>query len=969
MHFLFFILYIMFTQTFLYSQNDVNNALDNKTNIENPILKIKKVDAQNSPSSFIILINTADRKTIIEYANQNDIYIEDSFTDSDIRKAIVEKQLGIFVEVLNGDDANVISNFNRGIIKSGRGKVYLRAADIIERYVVEATDEEIIILHGNIDMLLLNYNLLADRVIYSLSNGEVYADGNLKIQNDDQKLEGGWFLFNRDQNKGILSGGETQFLFFKVRGDSIKFFDEKFFADDSYVSFSKLTPTAHDFLTSKVYAWDNENILIFNAIYKVGEQPLFYFPLFIQNKFGTGIITSFGESAKEGVYVQNHKVFNLYGVSHKIRFDVYQRLGFLIGDEITFKNDTQDVSLDAMFALGRQYYLLDSSISSRVGFDTRYVNYFNNGEPGKLIPRYRFDYDHTMLIYKNDNISSSVSASLLLLSDLYFQSDFGNIRPQFDVLSFFTTVFGGVDDVGNSTYESYIDNSIRFNNNFYGINVSILADLQFEAIRNLSASELNTNFDYYRVKPSRVTLPSLNLSYGNVIGRETSYYMPNWNINYNLGASYAHTIDYRVSSGVEFENNTNLRAELFDILAQRHAMHANAGVSRGFSGDFTSFTPSLRTDYNQQITMNPEAEDLIFDERNTYFGVGTSMGFSIFMPNSTLSDSFKDKFTPTVRLDNTYNLSFRFREEYTIQDPYGVFQNHSITSRFRLGGTGYSLFFIPDVNLSAEGFVSVGYDLRPEFDSLSTHYSLLAETNRFFSTEAGFNARLYYDKSYISGDIRRNLVGTNYTSQKISTYLYFPIPIDKLLDLIIEKSTGDYFFDGENNDLDTYIALSYGHDFINYRQNKASVDFGINLLISKLWAFKFVIKSENNRAYRYIPEYAERENEEWVNPFFDIVNSFDFSDAQKRTDSLFKLGGIETSIWHDVDGWEIMASFSLTPSSLPSDLATGSIKGTYWDKQFWITFTMSDFAGIGFPTYELDLNSRINNLRSDKNLQ
>jgi lipopolysaccharide assembly outer membrane protein LptD (OstA) len=402
------------------------------------------------------------------------------------------------------------------------GKVYLRAADIIERYVVEATDEEIIILHGNIDMHLLNYNLLADRVIYSLSNGEVYADGHLRIQNDEQQLEGGWFLFNRDQNKGILSGGETKFLFFTVKGDSIKFFDEKFFADDSSLSFSKLTPTAHDFLTSKIYLWDNENILVFNAIYKVGEQPLFYFPLFIQNKFGTGIITSFGESAKEGVYVQNHKVFNFYGVSHKIRFDIYQRLGFLIGDEITFRNDTQDVSLNAMFALGRQYYLLDSSISSRVGFDTRYVNYFNNGEPGKFIPRYRFDYDHTMSIYNSDNISSSVSASLLLLSDLYFQSDFGNIRPQFDVFSFFTTVFGGVDDVGNTSYESSVDNSIRFNNNFHGLNVSLLADLKFEAVRNLSASELNTNFDYYRLKPSRVTLPSLNLSYGNVIGRETS---------------------------------------------------------------------------------------------------------------------------------------------------------------------------------------------------------------------------------------------------------------------------------------------------------------------------------------------------------------------------------------------------------------------------------------------------------------
>jgi hypothetical protein len=46
----------MFTQTFLYSQDDINNALGNETPIENPILKIKKVAAQNSPSSLRALV-------------------------------------------------------------------------------------------------------------------------------------------------------------------------------------------------------------------------------------------------------------------------------------------------------------------------------------------------------------------------------------------------------------------------------------------------------------------------------------------------------------------------------------------------------------------------------------------------------------------------------------------------------------------------------------------------------------------------------------------------------------------------------------------------------------------------------------------------------------------------------------------------------------------------------------------------
>lgn len=955
MRILIIIIYMFVFQTFLYAEETIDSI------VENPILKVNSVSANKNPGSFITLINTSDRALLIEYATLYSIDYNVDDSDIVLKAKIIERQLDIEVELLDEDET--VKTVQREIFRMTGGGVELRTADFIQRYSLLKSDEEIIALQGAVEMKIYNYLLNADKVIYSLKTGEVYAAGDLFVEDGDTKLEGAWFLYNRDKNQGIFYKGQTEFMLFRVDGDVIKFLGDKFFSDNSYVSFSRLTPRAHDFLASRVYLWDQKNVMMFNGVYKIADQPLFYFPLFIQNHIGTGIITAFGESVREGVYVQNHKTFNFFGISHTIRLDFYQRLGVMLGDQIRYNDATQNVSLDAMFALGRQYYLLESTDAPAVSFDSRYVNYFDSGEFGGFVPRYRFDYDHSFEVFRNEDISSTLSTSLILTSDLYFESDYYNIRPSFDIFSFFTSVIGDISDIDSPSYESYINNNLSFQNNIYGVNISLLADWSTSAVRNLSAAENNTNFDYYKSKPSRITLPSINLSYGNVLGKDTSYYIPGLNVNYNLQASYSYVTDYKSSGGINFDNNPDLQEQLFDKLAKRHNIGSSASISRSFSGLFASFSPSISTEYRQQISVEPTAEDLIFDRQNTYLGTGTSMSFSLFLPTSIIPETFRDYFEPTFRIDNTYNLFFRVREEYTTQDPFGGFQNNSLTSRLRLGGTGYSLFYLPKLNLSTEGYVSTGYDFRPDYDVVTRSYSLVLDTNNLLTTEAGLTARLEYDRSYISADIRRNLLSTNFTSQRISSYFYFPIGLDILTDFIIRKARGTRFFDGIENDLETFISLSYSHDFINFRYNTIQFTFGLNLQIFELWRFSFSVQSENNRAYRYIPKYAEEENEEWVNPIVDLLNSFNFADQGLRAESLFKLGSIETSIWHDLDGWEIMASFVVRPSALPHDLSSGSVKGSYWDKEFWITFNLTDFPGVGFPRKDIELNTTIEELR------
>ena len=51
------------------------------------------------------------------------------------------------------------------------------------------------------------------------------------------------------------------------------------------------------------------------------------------------------------------------------------------------------------------------------------------------------------------------------------------------------------------------------------------------------------------------------------------------------------------------------------------------------------------------------------------------------------------------------------------------------------------------------------------------------------------------------------------------------------------------------------------------------------------------------------------------------------------------------------------------PSTLPSDITSGSVKGIYWDKEFWIEFTLTDFPNVGLPRKEYNLNSTITDLQ------
>ena len=104
-------------------------------------------------------------------------------------------------------------------------------------------------------------------------------------------------------------------------------------------------------------------------------------------------------------------------------------------------------------------------------------------------------------------------------------------------------------------------------------------------------------------------------------------------------------------------------------------------------------------------------------------------------------------------------------------------------------------------------------------------------------------------------------------------------------------------------------------DLQKVTDNSLIVNIGFDLKIHEFLDFTFNSSSENNRTYRYIPSLAEEMGEPWVNPFDDLLKSFNFFDNGKsRYESFFKLKSLDFKAVHHLSDWDLTVEYSGSPN-------------------------------------------------------
>ncbi len=953
----FLLLIITLLCNVVYAQVDENAQQRQTEHDTSDILSYTQDSAKSDASNFITLIGLSPLELLRKFANSNNIEYTNTDTDLILRQKIIKAFLDIEPTIITVSEGSESISRN---ITSNSGNIVLHHADIVEAYEIEETNEEVLFIYGNVNLKMNSYNINSDTVVYSNKTGEIFGTGDVRMTSPTIDMTGRWFLVNKDSNVGVLYSGTTLFQTFVIEGSILKFRDDVFIADDAKISFSKLNPPAHSLSTKRILVWDEKKIMIYNGIYSVGKQPVVGFPFFVQNNFGTGIITSLGQSTREGMYIQNSKKFKHGNLENTVRFDAYQKLGFLLGDELRYNTDDNSINFDAMIAAGRKYELLDG-IPAMYYYGSYYGNYFLPDLSTEYDFRYRFDYSQSFLVHQNSFMKTTINGNLIFASDLYFKSDFYNKRDNTGLIDTITSLTSTSSDIGSQTAESYINNKLNIVNSGKNHNVSLNAAWNLSAIRNLSADN-NVNFDYEKPMTTSIVLPAISASYNNTLGSYDDYYLHGLNINYSLSAKYSRTINYVPTEGLFFEDNPNLDDELNNILSEKNVMNFGGSLSRAFTNSFVRYTPSVTVAHNRQITENPTDEEEVYDNEYTYTSLANNHSLSFFLPSDLFDKDVYKYFQPNFSFNNNYNIAYKFKENYYDYDSFGGFSQNNFTSSLNIGGTLYGLFYLTNLNFYVLNTTQTGYDFRPNYNAYEKEYYFENSQDRILNTYNKTSFRLSYNNSYVSYDVNYNILETNLTGNAITTYLHLPIELKNAVKFIFSPLDKQNNIDKYLTKFDLYCGFTYRHDFETYLYNYMDFKFGVNLTINELWVLNLAISSRNNRAFRYVKSYAEEEGYPYVNFFEDIANSFSFSDYEKISGALFKLESIEASLWHDLDGWDMIMSFGISPKSLPSDLTSGSVKGYYWDKSFSVEFRLTEFSGISFPAIEPDLNTEIDTL-------
>ncbi|MEK6797135.1 MAG: hypothetical protein AABZ39_20340, partial [Spirochaetota bacterium] len=664
-----------------------------------PATNIPAVDA---PKAFIELLTVMRRKELSEAAMLYGITVTERDSENEMRTKILKHVFGDDARMTAAGNALEERPRSRRYLEGG--SVLLKKADRVERSVAKAggAEEEIIRIVGSVELSVFEYTLTAGTIVYSATSDEVFGYDGVTIDNGAQRVTGEWFSFNRKTKIGMLYQGESYLpdRSLTIVGKVIKFTEGRFFADEGYVTTSMLSPPTYFFRVYRTYLWEQKKIMALNMSYQVGAQPFFYFPIFVQNYWGTGILSSFGSSLREGLYVQNSKVIPLLGIPNSFRLDLYQKLGIFAGDDVVLSGDWGTVHLNLMGAFSRKAAIFQPQ-SDLLG-DARIVNYFSPSSevdiPWAL--RYKAAADATFYLSRKSPEETYISFTGAEMSDLYFRYDYESKKPYSSLSELFRPLEQRLlkEPIYRDVYA--IEGSSTLAGSFVNRGsahlFSLGANYTRTAVKNLSAKD-SVNNDDYRLKPQSILFPAIAFSYGGVIDPMTNE-MPAANISYSFAVGYRHHTQFADIAGIAFVNNPSLDLVLNKILVERDYIDGGASVSRAFTTPFFSYTPNIGVSYNNQGTKNPTIDDLVSDKRSSFMTLNTSHAFSIFLPKSLVSNVAR-YFEPTLSASVAYAIDYKVGA-YEANEGYGGFRNHRVDGSAAAGFSGYGLFFVPDLNLN-----------------------------------------------------------------------------------------------------------------------------------------------------------------------------------------------------------------------------------------------------------------------------
>ncbi len=617
--------------------------------------------------------------TTLRSGKLKEIWIEADRRSLEHKSSIQEQ-----VSLILGDEMDKYEGEFQMLMKK-RGDedfILLEDARAIEYTGLKEGEEEVLYLHGPLELVLGDKKLSADRINVNLSGSFFIARGDVIFEEKNKKYFAEGLFYSIEDSQAIFFDAKTNISKFRYTAGLIrKLADgDKFIAKDVSISTCRAEPPHYRLRADELDIYDNEKVLIRDAELWYGQDPVFRFPYFLKNIPEPSLKTSVYFRERAGLVIQNtYKVYDTDVKQLVLKGDFYERLGLYAG-------------LD--YSREGTYSLTDFEGSAAISNDVYYYsdvteNWSPLGPPDSQSPsinrRFRYLVGLDQRFNFGDSLRTETGLRFNWISDPYYKYDFERRKTRFDVF----------DIIGEAESDFPVKGSGFKWSVWYSANTDffdLYADnsLWFEPQRNIE-EEYVWLPDYYVFRRYKLQAPYVSVSYTRTLDLNNTF-------SFLDEASLRSSMYY--NHLVYYDSYGKYSSEL-------HGGQVSTGVSKKYQpADMVQVEPDVEVGLKAQRHINPDEDETQDDNLNTMLYARV---------NNDLRIGGKK-----LGLTMDYSLMYKLAgpDDYFA---YGSFREHYL---------GMGSYFNSDY-LDAD--LSTRYDLRVVYDWDRKRYEKFGfDTDRFY---------------------------------------------------------------------------------------------------------------------------------------------------------------------------------------------------------------------------------------------
>ncbi|MBN2403784.1 MAG: LPS-assembly protein LptD [Spirochaetes bacterium] len=734
-------------------------------------------------------------------------------------------------------------------IAPGDGVVF-SGADEGEYIKLADSGEDMLILTGNVKMEFDGKAVYARKIVYNRNTGDVNLTGDLFFDDGKNMIHASKGIFNVKDHAGVLYDAKSvgKPIFFHTK--KIRIINKNtYITDNTELSTCDLERPHYHFSVNKVTIYRDKRAIAYNAIYKVGDVPLFYLPVIAHSDDGIGIITQFGQGGRRGAFMQNTvKYTSESGDKWKYKFDIYDKLGYYGGVE--YKSNSSDSATHIYFA-GTKYQYAEPSGSKWV----------NKPLPeGENDNWYKVLLNNDYVFNRRNNSNSYSSIKFEWMNNWEFERYYDARREPAE--SFMMFGFSPPD----IPQKEYLNWNYTIGDRGPNHDISFQLARRWYWDRSKPLDEIDNYSTMGRYVPYVDQFPVFKFIYND------SFYL----FNNNAGGSNKHKINWYCN----FNGDSYKEYSQGDYYSTTYRPSGYLLINTDFIFlKYFTYTPGIQNGFVARWVKGPFNNDetakesaRMAAEKNSYEYVEVSNTLKFGLPKYYLKAA--------------HHCRRSYLEKETVEPFIHERQNNII------GG----IFLLPldETKMS----VTTSYDARKKYPFEDERLKDIAVSGRIF---LDFN-KFFYD----SGSVSNRKAGLFYSGiEAINNYLY--ITKDKksgynTFDL--KFTTGNFCLPGIERVKNFEIGYNFFHDYRFPFRDTMSFKWSLSIDILKLWRLEIGSGSQADRSYLLYDNNGEK--------FFDdLKKSLYFYDRDRSDDAVFTLRNFYLNILHDLHCWEIGFFYNL----------------------------------------------------------